>query len=378
MNNTGTATWMNGRGLNLPGGSSSNLSAFPAVRLPDSLLAGLDDVTIAYDVRATGTAAGRAGLHLRPELGERRVPRRHARQQQLDDGPPPGLGRWPRDRGSGVAAPASLARNVWKHVAVTLRGGDATTPGEMLLYEDGVLVGTNAAVTLKPSDITSPTASSAARTSRGHRASVRGSDQGLQGLLLGPHGVQIAALSAALAPGNLQELMDGVTLGNTSALTGNLTLPSVPGMTWSTSDPSVITATGVITPATGQRDRRDSDADRELHLPGPHQLQGLRDHGPEAGPFTVEQLNQGLVHYFKLDETSGTTLVNSGSAGTAGNATLMNPDKAALTGNGVRFNPDTYENALNGGYVEAAERPHRGHDEPDGRLRRLDRPGQRR
>ena len=59
VNNTGgTAVWLNGRGLRLPGGNSSNLSAFPAVRLPDSLLAGLDDVTIAYDVLASGTAAG--------------------------------------------------------------------------------------------------------------------------------------------------------------------------------------------------------------------------------------------------------------------------------------------------------------------------------
>lgn len=41
-----------------------------------------------------------------------------------------------------------------------------------------------------------------------------------------------------------------------------------------------------------------------------------------------EQLNEGLVHHFALDETSGTTLVNSGSAGAAANATLVNPEKA--------------------------------------------------
>ncbi|MET8260522.1 immunoglobulin-like domain-containing protein [Micromonospora sp. NPDC005205] len=57
------------------------------------------------------------------------------------------------------------------------------------------------------------------------------------------------------------------------------------------------------------------------------------------------------MHHFALDETSGTTLVNSGSAGAAANATLVNPEKAALTGEGVRFNPDSYENALDGAYV---------------------------
>ncbi|WDZ83084.1 immunoglobulin-like domain-containing protein [Micromonospora cathayae] len=64
-----------------------------------------------------------------------------------------------------------------------------------------------------------------------------------------------------------------------------------------------------------------------------------------------EQLTEGLVHHFALDETSGTTLVNSGSAGSAANATLVNPEKARLTGDGVRFNPDSYEGALDGGYV---------------------------
>ncbi|MEV4500248.1 hypothetical protein AB0J84_31730, partial [Micromonospora arborensis] len=63
------------------------------------------------------------------------------------------------------------------------------------------------------------------------------------------------------------------------------------------------------------------------------------------------QLNEGLVHHFALDETSGTTLVNSGSAGAAANATLVHPEKAALTGEGVRFNPDSYESALDGAYV---------------------------
>ncbi|MEU8285423.1 immunoglobulin-like domain-containing protein [Micromonospora sp. NPDC048905] len=64
-----------------------------------------------------------------------------------------------------------------------------------------------------------------------------------------------------------------------------------------------------------------------------------------------EHLDEGLVHHFALDETSGTTLVNSGSAGAAANATLVNPEKAALTGEGVRFNPDSYEGALDGAYV---------------------------
>ncbi|WP_152191739.1 immunoglobulin-like domain-containing protein [Georgenia satyanarayanai] len=59
---------------------------------------------------------------------------------------------------------------------------------------------------------------------------------------------------------------------------------------------------------------------------------------------------EGLVHHFRLDETSGTVLANSGSDGTP--ATLVNADKATLTGEGVRLNPDSYETALEGAYVE--------------------------
>ena len=65
----------------------------------------------------------------------------------------------------------------------------------------------------------------------------------------------------------------------------------------------------------------------------------------------TDQVSAGLVHHYKLDETSGTILSDSGAAGAAGNATLVNPEKAALTGNGVRFNPDSYENAIDGAHV---------------------------
>ncbi|WP_380166159.1 immunoglobulin-like domain-containing protein [Jannaschia sp. R86511] len=58
----------------------------------------------------------------------------------------------------------------------------------------------------------------------------------------------------------------------------------------------------------------------------------------------------GLVHRFPLDETSGTTLANTGSSGEE--ATLVNADKAELTGDGVRFNPESYETALEGAYVD--------------------------
>ncbi|MCR2817780.1 Ig-like domain repeat protein [Microbacterium sp. zg.Y1090] len=63
-------------------------------------------------------------------------------------------------------------------------------------------------------------------------------------------------------------------------------------------------------------------------------------------------ITDGLVHRFVLDETSGTVLANTGSAGAAANATLVNPERVALTGSGVRFNPDDYAYSLEGGYAQ--------------------------
>ena len=48
VNGNANTTWNDGRGLTLPGGNGGSA---PAVRLPDSLLSGLNDVTIAYDIR---------------------------------------------------------------------------------------------------------------------------------------------------------------------------------------------------------------------------------------------------------------------------------------------------------------------------------------
>jgi hypothetical protein len=62
-------------------------------------------------------------------------------------------------------------------------------------------------------------------------------------------------------------------------------------------------------------------------------------------------VRDGLVHEFQLDETAGTVVANTGTAGAASNATLVNPDKAARDGHGIRFNPDDYADALSGAHV---------------------------
>ncbi|WP_194409562.1 immunoglobulin-like domain-containing protein [Microbacterium cremeum] len=72
---------------------------------------------------------------------------------------------------------------------------------------------------------------------------------------------------------------------------------------------------------------------------------------PIAAQAEDQDVVDGLVHHFALDETSGTVVSNTGSAGSAADAVLVNPDKAARDGAGIRFNPDDYADALSGAYV---------------------------
>src|SRR5690349_16517396 len=347
VNGNASTTWSNGRGLNLPGG---NGGTSPAVQLPIGLLAGLGNVTIAFDVRLSSTttqgqvfAFGRttdnAGyLAATPGAGTTRSSASLA-----------GPGANPTAQS--VTGPAALAGNTFKHVAVTIRGGDLLTPGQMLLYEDGALVAANTALTLKPSDVASAvgfigrSANASGQQFRGRIKDFRIYSKELTAS-------QVKALSDATAPGNLAEMKASVDLGDTSAVTKDIVLPSVPGMTWSTSNPSVVSAGGaVIRPAAGQ-------GDGQATLTATFSYRGLTE--TKAFPITVkqrvaipgDQLAAGLVHFYKLDETAGTTLADSGSAGAAGNATLVNPDSARRTGAGLVLNPDRYADSLTGAHVK--------------------------
>ena len=111
--------WNGGRGLTLPGGNGGTA---PAVRLPDGLLSGLDDVTIAYDIRLSSAtqqgpvfAFGRTadnGGSLTATPGAGTTP-----HQASIAGPGAGA------PAQTAAAPVSLAANAWTHVAVTVKGG---------------------------------------------------------------------------------------------------------------------------------------------------------------------------------------------------------------------------------------------------------------
>ncbi|TDN91662.1 immunoglobulin-like domain-containing protein [Microbacterium sp. BK668] len=79
---------------------------------------------------------------------------------------------------------------------------------------------------------------------------------------------------------------------------------------------------------------------------------GLAAAAPAAADSVYDDVLDGLVHRFALDEASGTVVANTGSAGAAANATLVHPEKATRGADGIRFNPDAYADALTGAYVQ--------------------------
>ncbi len=200
VNSNAGTVWNNGRGLTLPGGNGGTA---PAVRLPDSLLSGLSDVTIAYDIRlssatqqgpvfAFGRTADNGGyLTATPGAGTTRHTASIA-----------GPGASPVSQT--VGGPVALPANTWKHVTVTVKGGDAVTPGQMVLYEDGVRVDSTTALTLKPADITSAI-SFIGRSSTAAGQQFRGKIKDFRIYSKELTASQVLALSNDTAPGNLAE-----------------------------------------------------------------------------------------------------------------------------------------------------------------------------
>ena len=55
---------------------------------------------------------------------------------------------------------------------------------------------------------------------------------------------------------------------------------------------------------------------------------------PASADPVYDDVVDGLVHRFELNEASGTVVANTGSAGAAANATLVHPEKAQRSADG--------------------------------------------
>lgn len=161
-------------------------------------------------------------------------------------------GNWSGEKVTSRASGGNLARGVWKSVTYTQTGTTGT------LFEDGVQVGQNTAVTVKPGDLGGGTTvknllgESSYDTDNSLKGKIRNFRIYDRALTAG----EVAQISLTDA-NRVASDQAGLSLGDLSAVSGNLTLPTAGAfgstIAWASSDTSVIATNGAVTrPGAGE------------------------------------------------------------------------------------------------------------------------------
>ncbi len=240
----GDGAWQGAEGLRL-GGTDGH------VRLPDDVMDGLTDITVSaqvniaadqsvpYFVWGFGNTLNGSGNGYLFATGDR------FRASIA-------TGDWSTEQTTDAGR--ALPRGSWRTITYTLGGGTA------VLYEDGVEVARRTGVTTTPGSI-----GGGATTANYLGRSVYASDRYLKGQVrdFRVYGRAVSAseareLGERTAAGRAAADVAALDLGDTSAVTDDLTLPATaPGgskITWVSGKPSVVSASGVVTrpaPRTG-------------------------------------------------------------------------------------------------------------------------------
>ncbi|GEL95829.1 immunoglobulin-like domain-containing protein [Cellulomonas composti] len=253
---SGTAAWNAGDGFTFTGGSAGSGNA---VALPNGLLTGLDDITIDYDVWVDSDLSG---FYFIFSLGN--APGSNGEYIFMN-----GWDWEQRMRAAITAAgsgelntirPGAIATNQWRHITYTIDGGTTAAPGSAVLYEDGVEVARNDAITVKPSQITNGgTFNILGRSPWSGDSSFKGKIRDFRIYDRTLTESERTELAADVAQPAATAAAAALTLGDTSAVTTNLTLPTTgtqgTTVSWSSSGPAVVSTTGAVTrPTAAQGD----------------------------------------------------------------------------------------------------------------------------
>ncbi|MES5820562.1 family 43 glycosylhydrolase [Streptomyces sp. RG80] len=163
-------------------------------------------------------------------------------------------GNWSTEQNTRPTDSHNLTRSVWKQLTYTQTGNTA------VLYEDGVEVGRNTSVTITPGSIGSGTT-----TANYIGKSVYTSDKLFKGKIRDFRiydralaGSEVEQLSLPIAEEGLAADKAALTLGDTSAVTADLSLPKTgtaggSTITWDSDNTDVVSDSGAVTrPAAGQ------------------------------------------------------------------------------------------------------------------------------
>ena len=223
------------------------------VKMPDDVLKGMDAVSVSFDVRMDaaqqapyflygfGNTSGGAGNGYLFTTG-------NALRASIASG------NWSTEQNTRAADGHNLARDVWKHLTYTQSG----TTG--ILYEDGAEVGRNTSVSLTPGSI-----GGGSTTANYIGKSVYTADKLFQGKIRDFRvydraltNSEVETLSLPVATQGVAADKAALTLGDTSAVTSDLTLPKSgeaggSAITWASDNPDVVSASGAVTrPPAGQ------------------------------------------------------------------------------------------------------------------------------
>lgn len=236
---TGGGTWTGAQGLALDGVDDH-------VKLPNNLMAGLSEITVSTDVFIESTQAtpffiwglGNPATS-NSGTGYLMVSGNGFRAAATPN-------NWQGEKVTARTSGGNLARGVWKTVTYTQTGTTGT------LYEDGVQVGQSTGVTVLPSAIGNGTTTNNVLGESNYAA-----DNTLKGKLRNFRIYSRALSSSEVADISLTDANrvagdeQALSLGDTSAVTGNLTLPTAgafgSAVSWASSNPSVIATTGTVT-----------------------------------------------------------------------------------------------------------------------------------
>jgi sucrose-6-phosphate hydrolase SacC (GH32 family) len=245
---TGATGW-GGEGLAFNGSDTY-------VKVPDNMMTGMDSVTIAADVLVDPTLTGNYFVY-----GFGNTDGANGNGYLMTTGntfrSTIATGNWTTEQNVQPSPARDLARGVWRHLAYTLTGGTG------VLYEEGVEVGRNPAVTITPGAIGGGTTTanyigrsqySADGLFKGRIRDFRMYDRALPATEIGRLATDLRAQAVRLDRAAL-------TLGDTSAVVADIVLPAsgANGSTirWASSDVSVIKPDGTVTrPAAGRPDAK--------------------------------------------------------------------------------------------------------------------------
>ncbi|CAM5600320.1 family 43 glycosylhydrolase [Streptomyces aurantiogriseus] len=244
----GTADWSSDQGLAFNGTDTY-------VKVPNNIMSGMDSITVSMDVRIDSTQAtpyfiygfgntsGSAGNGYLFTTGD-------SFRTSI------ATGNWSTEQTTRPAGSPNLTRSVWKHIAYTQTGNTG------VLYEDGVEVARNTAVTITPGAIGSGTTTAnyvgksvypGDRLFKGRMRDFRVYNRALAGS-------EVEQLALPVDTQGVADDKAALTLGDTSAVTSDLTLPTIgtaggSKISWASDNPAVVSATGKVTrPAAGEPD----------------------------------------------------------------------------------------------------------------------------